>query len=207
MSSSELEILQKGISFVPSARFDLFTWIKDVNLFIRKLKWKKFFAVNNHKRSLELGLCPEDMERIDTLVSIMDEEDHDPSHGPFTSCRAKSTKMPPPGNDEVLDTFLFMVTDSLEKRNTSDTLKNLSEINHNLSRDQLLALKNLETDSSIVIKSADKGGNLVIMDHTQYRDMCMSILSDKRGTSSLGTQRIFFSLNSVIYFGSVLKIT
>lgn len=149
---------------------------------------------------MELGLSPEDMEGIDTLVSIMDEEDHDPSHGPFSSCTAKSTKMPPPGNDEVLDTFLFMVTDSLEKLNTSDTLKGLSDINRNLSRDQLLALRNLEKDSTIVIKSADKGGNLVILDHTQYRDICMSILSDKKGYYTLSrdpTDNFQFNLDLI----------
>lgn len=37
----------------------------------------------------------------------------------------------------------------------------------------------------IVIKTSDKGGNVVIMDHLQYREMCMSILSDKKAFNPL----------------------
>lgn len=55
---------------------------------------------------------------MDTFVSIMDEEDRDPSQGPFSSCRLKCTKMLPPRCDDIpryLDTFLFMMTDSFRK--------------------------------------------------------------------------------------------
>lgn len=115
----------------------------------------------------------------------MKEEDRDPSHGPFSSCKPKSTIMPPPSNDEILDIFLFMVTDSLEKLYSSDKLKQLSTYNRNMTGDNFLALKNLEQDPTIVIKPADKGSNLVIIDHRQYHNMCMSILSDKRGYNIL----------------------
>lgn len=40
-------------------------------------------------------------------------------------------------------------------------------------------LRNLEKDPTIVIKPVDKGGNLVIMDHTQYLSMCLTLLSDR----------------------------
>lgn len=78
-------------------------------------------------------------------------------------------------------TFLFMVTDSLEKLEKSNIIKRQSLTNQNLTQDEMLALKNLEKDTSIVIKPADKCGNLVVMDHQQYRSMCLTILLDERG--------------------------
>lgn len=76
-----------------------------------------------------------------------------------------------------LDTFLFMVMDSLEKLEVSDKFKRQSATNHNMTWHELQALKTLK--GTIVIKSAYKGGNLVVMDHLQYHKMWQAILSDK----------------------------
>lgn len=185
LTNIELYVLGKGISFVPSARFNLFSWVNDLHLFVWKLKWRKFFTLNDHKRCQELGLDPDDLLEVHTLVSILEEEDHDPPHGPFSSCKLKSPKMPPPGCDDNLYTFLFMVVDSLERLEGSETLNALTARNHNMTRTEMQALKNLERDTSITIKPADKGGNLVIMDSQQYHNMCLTILSDRDGYSIL----------------------
>lgn len=128
----------------------------------------------------------EDLIGVDTLVSIMGEEERDPSQGPFSTCKPRSTKMPPPGCDEILNTFLFMVIDSLEKLEGSEKLSVLGANSRNMTRAELQALQNLERDTSIIIKAADKGVNLVIMDHTQYRKMCLAIFSDVKGYKVLG---------------------
>lgn len=47
--------------------------------------------------------------------------------------------------------------------------------------DKNRALCELEQDLSIVIKPADKGGNLIIMNHDSYREMCLKILKDPQG--------------------------
>lgn len=127
-------------------------------------------------------------------ASLLDESDRDPAIGPFSNCRPKSTKMPPPGHDDVLDTFLHVVVDSFEKLEQSESQRTSTGMNYNMTRDELRALKNLEKDKSIVIKSADKGGNLVVLDHDQYRSMCLSILSDKKELQDAG-QRPYRSLS------------
>lgn len=45
----ELSVLKKGLGFVPITRFSSFTWIKDIHVFVRKLKWKSFFEKNKKK--------------------------------------------------------------------------------------------------------------------------------------------------------------
>ena len=42
--------------------------------------------------------------------------------------------------------------------------------NSNISKDKQEALKKLITDKDIIIKPIDKGGGLVLMDKTYYRD-------------------------------------
>ncbi|CAJ0951533.1 unnamed protein product, partial [Ranitomeya imitator] len=42
----------------------------------------------------------------------------------------------------------------------------------------MTALRNLETDTSLVLKPSDKGGNVVVMDIDKYRDLCLSLLND-----------------------------
>lgn len=54
--SVEHDVLCKGISFVPPTRFYVFTWIKDLHLFVQKLKWRKFLTLNDRKLCRELGL-------------------------------------------------------------------------------------------------------------------------------------------------------
>lgn len=49
--------------------------------------------------------------------------------------------MPPPGNDEVLDTFIHMVTENLEQLNDANRLKQLSINNHYMTREEFTALK------------------------------------------------------------------
>ena len=49
----------------------------------------------------------------------------------------------------------------------------------NLTKDELLALKTLSSDKSIVIKEADKGGAVVIMDASYYRNAVLKMLEDE----------------------------
>ena len=48
----------------------------------------------------------------------------------------------------------------------------------NLSKDETAALKALTSDKTIVIKEVDKGGEVVVMDATYYRDGILQMLND-----------------------------
>ena len=48
----------------------------------------------------------------------------------------------------------------------------------NLSQEETLALKTLTSDRVIVIKEADKGGAVAMMDASYYRDAILKMLED-----------------------------
>lgn len=63
----ELSLLRKGLGFAPTTDYNAFMWIKDLNLFIRKVKWKSFFEKNNQARCLEQGLEESDLTGVEVL--------------------------------------------------------------------------------------------------------------------------------------------
>ena len=48
----------------------------------------------------------------------------------------------------------------------------------NISKQQRAAIKSLSEDNSVVIKEADKGGSVVIMDKDHYKGMSFDILQN-----------------------------
>lgn len=79
--------------------------------------------------------------------------------------------MPPQGDISCVDVFLNSVLRDLEGVHHTGT--------KNCSRAEIQAINHLEKDRNIVIKSSDKGDNIVILDHTQYQHMCRSQLSNR----------------------------
>ena len=64
----------------------------------------------------------------------------------------------------------------------SSLLKNNQHWNSysNLTKNEIVALKDLQTDNSITIKPADKGGATVILNKSDYIDVeCLRQLSDE----------------------------
>lgn len=152
LSTLELNVLSKGLSFVPTTNFCLFTWTKDLNLFIRRLKWHKFFKDSDRQTCARLGLSEGDSTTLHSICELGEEGSRCPGQGPFTDLEPSSRKMPPPMNYECVDIFLQMVTNDLEQ------VEGISPRHFNLSQAEMTALIALEKDKSIIIKSSDKGG-------------------------------------------------
>ena len=93
-----------------------------------------------------------------------------------TGLRNKSSFNPPVNTlpPEVI-TFENAVLKDINACNQSDL-----RIFHNTSKEELIALRVLGNDSSIVIKPSDKGGATVIWDVNDYRRECRRLLSDNR---------------------------
>lgn len=57
LSTDEINLLKKGFTFTPTSIYDSFTWVKDINLFARKLalhKYHKSFKSTTQKgRSID----------------------------------------------------------------------------------------------------------------------------------------------------------
>ncbi|KAM9316432.1 uncharacterized protein PAF06_007451 [Gastrophryne carolinensis] len=69
--------------------------------------------------------------------------------------------------------LLYLIVADLEE--LPKKLKQQSNLDENLHK----AIKEFEANHQLVIKPADKGGNIVVMSTTQYEDMCMQILNNK----------------------------
>ena len=83
--------------------------------------------------------------------------------------RNKSNFTPRRGKDQDLDTYI----DTLTKFPI-----NKIPCKQNLSRREKEALRNLKQDDSIILKEADKGGAIVLMDKLYYRDKVLEQLND-----------------------------
>ncbi|KAM4038417.1 uncharacterized protein ACNLHF_016739 [Anomaloglossus baeobatrachus] len=176
----DMNILSKGLSFVPTERFDPFMWTKDLALFGRKLKWKKFFETTESSKYNSLGITPEDRETFDNLLELDNEGLRQPGLGPFTNLKKKSEKQPPRGDLDSVDIFLKVVAEDL--RELSDMR---SKVPPNLIKVEMDALMTLAKRKDLVFKPSDKGGNIVVMNHEMYQKMCYSILRDRDGYATL----------------------
>ncbi|CAJ0915644.1 unnamed protein product [Ranitomeya imitator] len=196
---------------VPSSSYDLrkritFSWVKDLNLYCRKLKWKKFFSLHNKQQCLELGISEDDLEGFNALTDLLEENERGRGLGPQTDLKLKSSRMPPPqtpppppGDYTNINIFLKVVEDDLRKigRRNADTPPNLSA-------EEWEALDKLEKNDQIVVKPSDKGGNLVILDHQKYVGMCKLILNDRETYGILEndpTERFTGSLRMILDAG------
>lgn len=148
----KLKVLKKGLSFVPTTKFDDFEWTKDLNLFVRKLKWARFFHKKKEKCT-DFGVDMEDLEGMEVLEGLLEEGTRPIGEGPFTMLRNKNCKPPPFKQHSCIDTFNDVVT--IDFRQLTATPKKL---NHNLTPSEFKALMALEKNNAIIIKSSDKGG-------------------------------------------------
>ena len=90
--------------------------------------------------------------------------------------RNKTGWNPPRSQDQVLEETIQMIKDyPMESKNKPS----------NLSKDEQLAVRSLAGDSSIVIKEADKGGAVVIMDADYYKDKITEMSSDEQFYSEI----------------------
>ncbi|XP_060073403.1 uncharacterized protein LOC132553191 [Ylistrum balloti] len=76
--------------------------------------------------------------------------------------RKASGWTPPSGIDSHLDTFLNIITETIKTEVAPRKVKN------NLTKQERLALESLMNNVEIIIKPADKGGAVVVMDKTDY---------------------------------------
>lgn len=104
--------------------------------------------------------------RLSELFFIEDKDDK--TEEPLV--RNKTGWQPPRSNDNILEDTIQIIKgypiDSAYKRS-------------NLNRQETDALKTLTSDTSIIIKEADKGGAVVVMDAGYYRDKLLQMLTDE----------------------------
>lgn len=100
------------------------------------------------------------------------ESDEENENTQLDLVKNKSNFNPKKGRNNILDT----VCETLQNL-PLDSTECLST-KQNLSKEETNALKSLASDENIVIKEADKGGAVVIMDTVYYEQKIMDMLSN-----------------------------
>ena len=139
IGENERKLLNKGLSFCPTLNtINEFELISDLDSFFRRLRLKEFFY-------------GKDLPNTETNTIL-------PPH------KNNSTWYSPPNHDTNLETYITAVrNDILTKIPNSN-----KPLNCNLTKSERDALKHLKGLDEIIIKPADKGGAIVVMDKSKY---------------------------------------
>ncbi len=146
----QISLLKKGLKFTPTPNSNFSELEKDIKEFNRRLRLKEYFFEENS-------------DEIET-----------DTQGPLV--RNKSTWNPPSKRNRTLDICID---------NLTETSKNLSSIHikntqDNLSKRERRALQQLQTNKHIIIKEADKGGAICIMNKEFYATKITEMLDDEQ---------------------------
>ncbi|CAJ0917624.1 unnamed protein product [Ranitomeya imitator] len=142
---SQLRLLEKGLSFCPTYRFNSFQLNIDLERFYRNLRLKAYF----HEQT------PITSPPLTTPINLKD-----------LGLRLRSN-FSSPKNSAPVETFITLIN-----REVSNFCKQVVRgdftFRSNLPQAEHSALKTLMEDKDIVIKGADKGGEIVVMDYSFY---------------------------------------
>ncbi|CAJ0956156.1 unnamed protein product [Ranitomeya imitator] len=165
LSPTEYNVLQKGLSFCPTPSFNGFTLDQELHRFFRSLRLKVHFR-NNPVEEMTTGV--DNSNQFTTAFHLKQ-----------LGLRVPSNYNPPRVYHPI-ETYI-----SLVKRDVESDLKSIRKgsmhIHRNLSVIEKEALRSLQENKRIIIKPADKGGSIVVMDKSHYTSIIQMQLSD--GTS------------------------
>lgn len=154
------------MKFAPQSDIDEFQLFVDVNLFTRKLNVKKFFAekANNTQTGTRNNMRNEDEEN---MQSQMDERIK------HTGMKNRSTFNPQMLGNNHINSFKSLVIQDVRKLKKKESKKKKYK---ELRIEK--GLKSLQKNKNIVIKPADKGGGIVVMNKSDYEAEMEKLLGD-----------------------------
>ncbi|XP_073505335.1 uncharacterized protein [Phyllobates terribilis] len=146
LSVAQTSVLQKGLTFSPTHKYNTFQLDMELQRFYRTLCLKTHFANNS---PINISLDPS--ARI-TAQSL--------------GLKPKSTYRPPRGTPAV-ETFISFIDNAFQDLKNNIDRGKLHHHN-NLTPLDRQALHSLQEDKDLIIKPADKWGAIVIMDKCNY---------------------------------------
>ncbi|CAJ0950515.1 unnamed protein product, partial [Ranitomeya imitator] len=153
LSDMEISVLSKGLSFSPCSHMDWFQLQLDLGQFFRRLKLKEWFSdkeATSKERVSELDL---------KTVGLI-----------------KESNFAPATSSSVIEAFERAVLMDIEGLRDNAH----KEFRHpNILKEEFVALQGLVHDNDIVIKPADKGGAVVVLDKSMYIGEIMRQLQDE----------------------------
>lgn len=108
---------------------------------------------------------------------------HDKDYHDESIVRNASNFTPQAGRNTNLDTFISYMNRFPVGRN------NRSKVRSNLNKKQRNSLKTLRNNNNILIKEADKGSAIIIMNKSYYRDKISTMLNDDKFYEKLPTNK------------------
>ncbi|XP_069611902.1 uncharacterized protein [Ranitomeya imitator] len=167
LTSMELSVLQRGLSFVPTHIADKFTLIKDLYLFCRKLTFQVM-----HRRPDILQTMPiDERQTFQDLLELL-EENEPSSHRKRFPHRNKSLRTPSFSLVPAIKIFFEVV-----KRDIMAMPIRVSGPS-NLNIEERRALTALQNNKNFTIKEANKGGNVVLWSTQLYETEAKRQLSN-----------------------------
>ncbi|CAJ0929306.1 unnamed protein product [Ranitomeya imitator] len=167
LSPTQMTVLQKGLSFCPVPRFNTFLVDQELHRFFRNVRLKAHFS-RIPERVSAVTASSEPIFKLDNL-----------------KLRVRSSFQPPRIYHPV-ETYVDFV-----KQDVKSVLESIEQgqihVKQNLTRDEHLALVSLKNNRQLIIKPADKGGSIVVLDRDYYMQEIRTQLSD------LGTYRLVSS--------------
>lgn len=192
ISKKEKRTLCLGISFCPAVPMNYMDSKIDVFKLCRKLKLRKWHKLKPaksrehhhgerpiHNEELTIGDIdtmvilhelendPEGTQMNSDALLILDEMEIRHDKAACTGFKPKSTFLPSMGHDNI-DTLLEQVGNDLLNFRQKNWSKKMRNYKHNLTKAQKKAMNDLATDVSIVVRPADKWGNIVILSRDMY---------------------------------------
>lgn len=149
LTDDERKVLSKGLNFIPvEERTNEFNLRRDLDAFYRRIHLKYHFK-----------------DQENTNGDIAD---------PFENLQKnRSSYTPSTGENRVVDRFIDKCREEVETH-----LKSSTAAKHNLTKGERIAIGKLKCNENIIIKSADKGGAVVVWDKTSYITEATRQLSD-----------------------------
>ncbi len=161
--------MELGLSSTPSQKnYNKEKFVNDIHNFIRRLKLKEYFYERNNedsqvhaKKDIEksTGSDRSDRSRLNWTIK-------NPNWYPAKVREERSESL-----TQFIDNLLNDIKHHLELNKNNNW--------NNLTDGQRKALNALSSDDSIIIKPADKGNGIVIMDTNDYNEACLETLNNK----------------------------
>ena len=144
LTATEEKLLSKGLSFIPTQRnIDVWRVHSDLAEWERRMRLREYFA-NKEPESDEEDNSSDEEGSVN-----------------FIKKKKKSNFTPKPGRDKWLDAYIEVV-----KKDVIDGIKKKVEMN--ITNKEEKALKSILMDDTIIIRPADKGSGIVVMDTEKY---------------------------------------
>ena len=150
-TDSEISLLEKGLKFIPDrSKINTTKLLSDLGEWERRMRLREYFYNADNED---------------------DDDNDDKDIRDKFKVKQKSFFTPSRGRDQWLDTYIELV-----KNDVANNLKKCGKLN--LSRDEKNAFYSLLHNEGIVIRPADKGSGIVIVDKTEYIQRLQKEMTD-----------------------------